>query len=264
LILPAAAAVREWGDRSALRMLFVVLGVLTLDQAWDYNRSYVKQVGAFITPGVGGWRINLLFPYLTEGFTPQTLWALLGIAVSVVMLLATTVHPLAERLRSARGRRVAAAALAALAVATTASGAWTHWHPRFRQNDDEQRRAALVAAYVAAGDCSLCWSSRRGPLGADGLTANTLESLTLEAQAAGARRARFHVAATGPDGPVFGTVRFDFGDGQVSSPRVMAGTLDLTHEYRDDGDYKARAWLYLPGESPRMATATVRIAAARQ
>ena len=46
---------------------------------------------------------------------------------------------------------------------------------------------------------------------------------------------------------------------QVSSPRVMAGTLDLTHEYRDDGDYKVKAWLYLPGESPRMATATVRI-----
>ena len=34
LIVPAAAAFREWGDRSALRMLFVVLGLLALDQAW--------------------------------------------------------------------------------------------------------------------------------------------------------------------------------------------------------------------------------------
>ena len=262
LIVPAAAAVREWGDRSALRILFVVLALLTLDQAWDYNRTHVKEVGAFISPGVAGWRINLLFPYLTEGFTRQPLWALGGIAACVVMLLATTVQPMAQRLRSAGGRGVAAAALAAIAIATTTSGTWAHWHPRFRHND-EQGRAALVAAYVDAGDCSLCWSSRRGPLGAEDLAANTLESLSLEAQATGARRARFHVAATGPNGPVFGTVRFDFGDGQVSSPRVMAGTLDLTHEYRDDGDYKVKAWLYLPGESPRMATATVRISDSR-
>jgi hypothetical protein len=258
LIVPAAAAVREWGDRSALRLLFAALALLTLDQAWDYNRTHVKEVGAFISPGVSGWRINLVFPYLTEGFTRQPLLAVAGVGVSVLMLLAATVPPWARRAQSAGGLGVAAAALIALAIATTASGTWAHWHPRFRQND-EQARAALVAAYVNAGDCSLCWSSRRGPLGAQNLAANTLESLALEAQAAGGRQARFHVSASGPNGPVFGTVRFDFGDGQVSSPRVMAGTFDIVHVYRDAGEYKAKAWLYLPGESPRMTTATVRV-----
>jgi hypothetical protein len=257
LIVPAAAAVREWGDRSALRLLFVVLGLITLDQAWDYNRTHVKEVGAFISPGVAGWRINLVFPYLTEGFTRQPLWALLGLAVSVVMLLLTTVEPWARRLRSAGGGSVAAAALAAVAIAITASGTWAHWHPRFRHNE-EQGRAALVAAYVKAGDCSLCWSSRRGPLGAEALAANALESLKLDAEAAGPQ-ARFRLAATGPNGPVFGTVRFDFGDGQVGRPEVMAGVLDVLHQYRAPGEYKVKAWLYLPGESPRMAAATVRI-----
>jgi PKD domain len=258
LIVPAAAAVREWGDRSALRLLFAALALLTLDQAWDYNRTHVKEVGAFISPGVSGWRINLVFPYLTEGFTRQPLLAVAGVAVSVLMLLLTTVEPWARRARSAGGGSIAAAALVAVAIAITASGTWAHWHPRFRHNE-EQGRAALVDAYVKAGDCSLCWSSRRGPLGAQDLAANALESLALDAQATGGRQARFHVSASGPNGPVFGTVRFDFGDGQVSAPRVMAGTLDINHVYRDAGEYKAKAWLYLPGESARMATATVRV-----
>jgi hypothetical protein len=117
---------------------------------------------------------------------------------------------------------------------------------------------ALAAAHVKAGDCSLCWSSWRGPLGAEALAANALESLKLEAQATGSQ-ARFHLDASEPNGPVFGPVRFDFGDGQVGSPEVMAGSLDALHQYRACGEYKDKAWPYLPGESPRMATATVRI-----
>ena len=176
----------------------------------------MKEVGAFISPGVAGWRINLLFPYFTEGFTRQALWAMMGIAVCVVMLLATTVQRMAQRLRSAGGRGVAAAALAAIAIATTASGTWAHWHPRFRPRTTTSRAGSRWSRPTSMPATARCAGRHDAVRSARKTSPRTLWSRwrSRRRQPAG-DRTRFHVAATGPDGPVFGTVRFDFGDGQV-------------------------------------------------
>src|SRR5262249_55596259 len=144
-----------------------------------------------------------------------------------------------------------------LLVVTTAD-AWDVSHPRYRAGDSTNRRA-LVAAYVRAGTCALCWSSLRGPVAAEELGPNGLDSVALDASPGSRNRWTFRLTASGPDGPVFGVVRFDFGDGRVSAPKAMAGALEVTHDYVAGGEYAVKAWLERPGQARHLVTSRVTV-----
>jgi hypothetical protein len=260
LFLPVAAAVYAWRTKPIMVVLFTVLAVLTLDQAWDYSRSHVKETGLFVSPGAGGWRVNLLFPYTGEGWTRDARWALLGAAVPVVLLAAMIAGRPRDDAGAGAVRPLPAGILGVLiiATATTLAESWTASHPRYGPTA-EQARDALVGAYVRAGTCRLCWSSHVGPVGAQALGPNRVESVMLDVDTSDPTLVRFRLTATGPDGPVYGTSRFEFGDGQVGPARVMTGTAAAAHAYRTAGLYNVKGWLFPAGGTPRVATATVRI-----
>lgn len=260
LFLPVAAAVYAWRTRPIMLVIFTVLVVLTLDQAWDYSRSHLKGAGLFVSPGAGGWRVNLLFPFTGEGWTRNAWWALIGVAVPLVLLTAA----FAGRPREGAGAGAVGALPAGIlfvlivGVATTLAEAWTASQPRYRHTA-VQARSALVAAYVRAGTCRLCWSSHAGPVAAQAMGPNRVESVVLDVDMSDSTLVRLRLTATGPDGPVYGTTRFEFGDGEVGPARVMTGAADVAHVYRTGGLYNVKGWLFPAGGTPHVATATVRI-----
>ena len=89
LFVPVAAALRERREHRLFLLLAAVLVLLTLDQAWDYNRAHVKGSGVLMSPGAGGWRVNLLFPYLTNGITSAAAPALAVAGIVIALLIAT-------------------------------------------------------------------------------------------------------------------------------------------------------------------------------
>jgi hypothetical protein len=256
LFLPVAALFHAFRHHPGLRLVIVVLALLSLDQAWDYNRAHVKEVGVFVSPGASGWRINLTFPYLSDEFGVRTARALLAAIVPAAIVLVLAVRQPGGS--GASAVRALAAVAGVAAACLSIAGAWSLWHPRYRVNE-QQARASVVDAYVRAGSCALCWSSRTGPLRPQELAANSLESVTLTARPASGRQASFALSAQGPDGPVFGTLRVDFGDGQVRAPQLINGAVAFDHEYRAPGEYKVTAWVSPPGAAPRVGTAVVKI-----
>ncbi|OFW08983.1 MAG: hypothetical protein A3H96_20465 [Acidobacteria bacterium RIFCSPLOWO2_02_FULL_67_36] len=260
LVIPIAAAVREWHARPVFRLLFLGLSVLTLDQAWNYNRSHVKELGMMVAEGASGWRVNLLFPDLAEGITSQAALTLLVMAALVTLLAATLWRRsrVSEGPAHARDGVAAVSLTACLVLLTTTAGAWDLSHPRYRVRDGNIR-TRLVSAYVRAETCALCWSSRRGPLGGADLASNTVSDIGVRAETGRSRRVRFALTAIGPEGPSFGAARFDFGDGEVSAPRVFAGEIRVAHRYGRAGEYDVKAWFDRPGAPRLMAASLVRV-----
>ena len=144
----------------------------------------------------------------------------------------------------------------AIVLWITGANAWTLSQPRYRRGE-AQVRAALVEAYLDAGGCTLCWSSRKGALDPSDLAPNRLESLSVTPASIDGRAARLRVTASGPDGPVFGAIRIDYGDGTFSGSQLMAGTVEVAHTYARPGEYRLKAWLTPAGSTIRMADATV-------
>jgi hypothetical protein len=259
LFLPIAAVVHERRADPLVRALVLLLVVVTLDQAWAYNRSTAKEIGMLVAQGASGWRPNLLLPYLSDGFTPSAVRALLGAVAATVLLTAFLARrPSAAAWHRRETLRAAAIVIIALATVTTTAGAWQLSHPRYRYRE-HQARDLLVRSYVRAGDCSGCWSSLRGPIAPEDLGANALGELTLTPIETDGQRVRFRLDAHGPDGPVFGTVRFAYGDGSVRGPLLVFGTVEAEHRYAEAGEFTATAWLNMPGDTPRVAAAQITI-----
>jgi hypothetical protein len=157
-----------------------------------------------------------------------------------------------------RTRWTVVAVAAAIALLTTSASAWTLSQPRYRLREGNAR-AALIAAYLKAGSCNLCWSSRRGRIDVGQLARNDVRELTIRPGAPRAGRVRFELTATGSEGPAFGTARFDFGDGAVSDAQSFSGRVTVQHAYSNPGEYRVRAWFDGPGVQRLVASETIHV-----
>jgi len=257
LMIPAALAMADGWDWRGWRYAALVLAILSIDQAWVYNTMHTKEVGILVAQGVTGWRVNLLFPYMA-GDAPIGAWWLL---VAWCALLGVSVW-WALRPRGSRITRAAATAwLAAgvlLVAAMTRADAWSNRQPRYTQRVGNAREA-LAQAYAAAGGCHLCWSSSRGLLSGSQLAPNRVDDLRVDTARVNGRTVSVVVLAAGADGAPFGAVALDFGDGTPRVRRLMAGSVQVSHTYREAGEYRASAWFEPPGGTMRGAATTVAV-----
>ena len=63
-IIPLAWTLITWGHCRWVRASSVLLAIISLDMAWSYNRSHIKETGRMIDTAVSGWTTNLLFPWV--------------------------------------------------------------------------------------------------------------------------------------------------------------------------------------------------------
>ena len=250
-IVPLAWTLTTWGDRRWLRASFAVLAVVSLDMAWSYNRWHIKETGRLIDSAVSGWTTNLLFPW-----THSVAWAewrgtfvlfALWVVVAVVLFLA----PLASRRRgpsSLARLSIGEVGLATIGFvllgtgATALGGEWTrgdYFLPVARARE-------MAAQYAAGTDrCHACYSSVRGEIGRSDILAdeNVRFAFAVEwSDVAAGEEARFVATVKNADGPAWGSVAIDFGDGETTRADVF-GSAVIPHVYRTAGTRKAVARL---------------------
>lgn len=178
--VPLVEWLAERGTRRVPQVLFVLLLLVSLDNALAYNLHHYKGFGPLADWSFSGWKVNLLFP--AEGRAPW-LVSRANAALSVAWLVAlaalfawplyrrSTDENLSPSAPSLPQLALGAVALLGL-VGSGVSAATGEW---VRNN---YRIPAEIAATRAAGQldglgtCAVCWTSAAGHVGAATLMAD--------------------------------------------------------------------------------------------
>jgi hypothetical protein len=242
-MIPVGWTLVTWGHRRWVRVVFAILLVLSLDSAWSYNRSHIKETGRMIDAAISGWTPNLLFPWVHG-----TAWAewrgtfvlfLLWVAAALALLL---VSVLRRRSTPSVPQRVSLAHFVVAVVifivigtgATALGGEWTRGD-YFVPLEDARRAAAAYATGIDR--CRACYSSVRGEVGRSDILADPDVQFDFGAEwseVALGDDARFRAVATKGDKAGWATVAIDFGDGETARADVFGRTI-ISHVYKSVG-----------------------------
>lgn len=266
-MIPVAWTLIAWGRRRWVQVGFVLLLVLSLDAAWSYNRSHIKETGRMIDTAISGWTPNLLFPWVHG--TPWAEWRgtfvlfMLWVAASVALLL----WPIASRRSASHSlERVSTAHVVIATIAfvllgtgaTALGGEWTRGD--YFLPVAAAREAG--AKYAAGTDrCRACYSSLRGEIGRSDILADPDVRFDFGVEwsdVALGEATRFVATVTHAHGPGWGTVALDFGDGETTRVDVFGRTV-IPHVYTSAGSRKAVARFTASGRPPQQYTAAVSV-----
>jgi hypothetical protein len=157
----------------ALRIAFVLLLILSLDNAFAYNFHHDRLMDILVDPSFSGWKVNLLFPERSR--QPWQVSAVNGaLLVSWLAALAALLTAPAWMRRWTRrddrgSDRIGSLAFTAAALfvllgtgVSAATGTWT-WRKYLITPAEAARQAALFLDDLGA--CAICYSSKDGPIG---------------------------------------------------------------------------------------------------
>lgn len=157
----------------ATRIAFVLLLILSLDNALAYDFHHDRLMDILVDPSFSGWKVNLLFPEKSR--QPWQVSAANGalLVCWIGALVALVTAPAWMRRWTPRGDRgsgrIGSLAFAALGLfvllgtgVSAATGGW-RWRKYLITPPDAARQAALYLDELGA--CAICYSSKDGPIG---------------------------------------------------------------------------------------------------
>jgi len=255
LMWPVAVLVRRFWSSYATRAVTAGAVVLSLDAAFRYNWSHVKDFGAMRDGSASGWKPNLAFPEVRDMFDPsQAGFVLLLVVVTCLLATAAMAFVRAgvvptERPRGTRQSVLGAtllvvATVGGAAAATASRDRWTR--PEYLMNDVTAHRRA-AASLVALGRCRVCFTSRSAQVDWTWLTPNPARDPLIR-WAVEDRLLLLDVDLGSDAGmPGFGRLLVEFGDGSSTGWMGLLGVRELTHEYSGPGEYRLVISVELPG-----------------
>jgi hypothetical protein len=255
-MLPVALVVRRFWSSAWVRALTIIATVVSLESAFTYNWHHIKIMGAMRTAGLGGWRPNLAFPWLAGELDALPNVLLLLFMLAGICTAAVLVWQNADRERApaapTSGRLVPAASLVLViftAIAATALNRdWTQWEYFV---EDRFAREILAGALVEHERCRVCFTNRERAIDWRWLRPNGTQAVNIETAVASARvTVNVHLAGE-DDVPRFGRVMTDFGDGSPAAWTGIVSRKEISHAYRQPGQYSVAVWVQLPNGEVR-------------
>jgi hypothetical protein len=157
----------------ALRIAFVLLLILSLDNALAYDFHHDRLMDILVDPSFSGWKVNLLFPERSRqpwqvSAANGTLLVCWLAALAAMVTAPAWMRRWAPRADGGSGRigsLVCAAAILFVLLGTgvsAATGTWT-WRKYLITPAEAARQAALFLDDLRA--CTICYSSTDGPIG---------------------------------------------------------------------------------------------------
>jgi len=245
-----------WRGHRVFLAATAVLTFLSIETAVRYDLSHQKEIGPLVTPGFTGWRPNLLFPALGEGWPISALDALLLAAwITVAVLLFLLPVLLREKGEQKVTRRTTSpcpmlsdvfAALIGIAVLGTTVAAATGRDvlPEYVVTAHEALGRAF-RKFADLSECALCYSSQLGavmPTVALGNDPDFVQLLTEPASPTAGQRVRIRARPRSTIGEfMVGNILLDYGDGTSVQTRRLFGDLEVIHTYATAGTYHLRA-----------------------
>jgi hypothetical protein len=273
-LLFAADAMRTWARSGRFVALFVLLALASVETAVRYNLHHLKHVGPLVPNEFSGWRFNLLFPSIPDGFWPPTrvdavlLVCWLGLAVMLVAIPAwrsrrALAREGAQEFRGVRPLDLSVALAAVLLVGTTAGMATGRTIDRAYMRGAEEARERALTAFAVLPRCAVCLSSAMGAVEPTVALGNLITFVDLRARPTTVRAGQpveIRVRPRSDAGEfVVSLMRLDLGDGETAAyPRVF-GDIERVHVYEDPGDYTIHAWVRAPDGEPIEARLPLRV-----
>lgn len=140
---------------------------MSLDTAIQYKHFVRKEIGALITPGASGWRVNLLFPKFGQSWegADTVLLVMWGAIAGVLAAFAVrhARHKTDLFLRPARDRMIGAALVGLLGMATARAGvAAVRGAESAYWPDHRDARMTALLAFARIPRCGLWYESSTG------------------------------------------------------------------------------------------------------
>lgn len=272
LFWPIALLARSVWNSTWARTVLVGAVTISLETAAAYNwnnHSHHKDFGTILDASRSGWKPNLAFPGIRDGY-----WQSNGnFSLLLVMVGATALacwlafrHAHADEavstpprhVRWFMGPTVMIATIVVATLATAIDGEWTR--------DDyliEPQAAVRVAAerMVSIEHCRFCFSTQRTSIDWTRLEPNAADTLRTDVEARGLALTLRVTLPTHGGQAAFGRVRVDFGDG---SPTPWWGVVDgrsIEHVYPHPGQYTIVTVLQLRDGNTRLDHHLITVAA---
>lgn len=261
LVWPVAGLVRWAWESRVVRTMTTIAVVVTLDTALAYNWSHEKGVGPLHDGSLSGWKINLALPSLRSPIWPDS-WPNFVLFLAVLGLLVVASAWVWVRVRrgdepsrcTARPGLIAAlTAMGTVALTSAATAANETWSRGVYLMSPARAEEVAATALVAAGNCQVCFSTRDRQINWTKLPPDAATGMHLDLSTA-RQIATVHVvldARADPehriDGPRFGRVSIDFGDGTQPTWFGVVGDRSFTHAYTHSGTFVVIAFVDLPG-----------------
>jgi len=252
LLAFAGHAWSKWSSSRLFTAVAIVTVLITLETAIAYNWHHVKEYGPLVAQGISGWRPNLLFPSVGMGAWTDSARELSLLAAWTLVLAGAVLagYRRGGRLPSTRTLPLAAIAvvLVGVAVAGEAISAVTSVRSAERYViGPRDARERVLETFAALPHCALCLVT--GQAAGDpsialdndvGFVVIRVESRILTAGEPVFVTIRPRSAA---GEYIVGTIRVDFGDGEMGVyPRQFADRV-VDHVYARPGTYALRAWV---------------------
>jgi hypothetical protein len=171
-VLPLVELLARYRDSRLLKVIFGLLLVVSVENAFAYNLHHSKDRFQFIGPSFSGWKVNLLFPADAAAFQFASAdgallagWLIALVALPLLPLLVRRArmwageHPI--HVRSTATLALATTILAVLVATAVSAATGLRRHPRF-QISAQAAHEAIADRIRENGGCAICVSSTRG------------------------------------------------------------------------------------------------------